>query len=75
MALNIAFQNPSFTQSIKVTEMRAVTDEKTGKVHFKRGNSRIVQRKGTKSEDGLADQVSIWLEPGTQKVEIEALPA
>jgi hypothetical protein len=75
MALNLAFPNPSFTQSLRITEMHAVKDEKSGKVHYKRGNSKIVQRKGTKSEDGMADQVNIWLESGAQKIEIEALPA
>jgi hypothetical protein len=75
MAINISFQNPSFTQALKVTELRLHTDEKTGKSHYKRENTRIVQRKGQSGSNGVDDHVNIWLDTGNVKIEIEALPA
>lgn len=75
MAVNVAFPNPSFTQAIKITEMRAIVNEKSGKIHYERGASKIVQRKGNTGPNGVDDIVNFWLESGKVKFEIEALPS
>lgn len=70
MAVSVGFQNPSFTNGLKLTELRLTVDEKSGKSHFKRGNTRFVAPKGRGE-----DVVTLWLDPGKLKFEIEALPS